>query len=219
MSDSLNPIFSKIHFENNNQIIDIDEPLDKYDLLSLLFHRESIPLDISNIVTQTRNDKKRYFEDTTVCYKCGEMGHVSRDCTQEDLRNCIYCDIEHKKKPCDFLFCDNCFKLGHTYRYCRERSLIPDLCNRCYGLRHYIFECPKVWRCYKLKNTKIQAELMMSCPLCFSSTHFLDDCEQSERQFTIFTKNYLNYVTISTKTQQNYNKNFKKNAQRPKKQK
>ncbi|ELA42942.1 uncharacterized protein VICG_00257 [Vittaforma corneae ATCC 50505] len=192
MPEDTDSIFSKIRIVDGNQIIDIDEDIDKYDLLSMMFHRESVSLDTSRAVTSVKNDKRRYFEDTTVCYKCGEVGHVSRDCTQEQERSCIYCSTMHKGKPCDYLLCDNCFRLGHAYRFCRDRPLEHRLCNLCPAQRHYVDECPRIWRRYKLVNRNRMANFVMSCPLCFSSSHLMDDCEEKDRRFTIFTSNYLN---------------------------
>lgn len=191
MDQISNQIYSTIKIENNLQIIDIDTDLDTYDLLSVLFHKETMVVDSSTVFSIVKNDKRRYFEDTTVCYKCGEIGHISRDCSLVIERNCMYCDINHKGRSCDFLFCDNCLRLGHTSRYCNTRQFQPINCGQCPSQNHYEEECPRIWRRYNLKNLKPSKNLIMSCPLCFSSNHFIDDCEERNRTFTIFTKDYI----------------------------
>lgn len=190
MEQISNSITSEIKIENGLQIIDINTDLDKYELLSLIFHKETVVVDTDRVFSTIKNDRKRYFEDTTVCYQCGQMGHVSRNCDVVKKNNCMYCDMDHKGKNCDFLFCDNCLKLGHTYRFCRERRFQPLNCKLCVNQNHYEEECPRIWRRYKLAKIETALELIMSCPLCFSNTHFLDDCEMQDRKYTIFTKEY-----------------------------
>lgn len=200
MAESENSIFEKIKVENGNQIIDLEEDIDKYELLSLLFHKDSIPLDPSNFTANTKNDKKRYFEDTTVCYKCGQLGHVSRNCDSEDQRNCPYCDTNHKGRNCSLLLCDKCLKVGHTFRFCKERTPEPRICMKCPLQYHYSDECPRTWRKYKMIEKKSAEKLIMSCPICFSTAHFLDDCEMKDKKYTIFTKNYLKILQKDKKT-------------------
>lgn len=191
MAEAPSTLFSSIHIEDGNQIIDIEEDIEKYELLSLLFHREAIPIDQSEFVVTAKNDRKRYFGDSTVCYKCGEIGHVSRDCTKDQLRNCVYCSTRHRGRPCDYLFCDRCSRFGHAYHFCREPRPDDRLCNACPDQVHYITECPRVWRHYRFRSKETRSVAVMSCPLCFSTSHFLDDCEQKARKFSIFTKRYL----------------------------
>lgn len=191
MAEDANPVFSRIYIVDGNQVVDMEEDIGKYDLLSMMFHRESIPLDVSKAAAAARNEKRRYFEDTTVCYKCGEVGHVSRDCAQEQERGCIYCGASHRGRPCDYLLCDNCLRLGHTYRFCRDRQQGHWPCSACPMQRHYADECPRVWRRYRLEGRSRMGSLVMSCPLCFSTSHLMDDCGEKDRRFTIFTKDYL----------------------------
>lgn len=202
--------FSNIKIEDGMQVIDLEEDVEKYDLLSRMFHKESVVLDTKDLVLPLKNDKRRYFEDTTVCYKCGELGHVSRDCIQENNKNCMYCDLNHRGKPCDFIFCDNCQRLGHFYKACREKKYKPTVCLECPLQYHYSDECPRVWRKYRLVNENVKNEFMASCPLCFSRDHFLDDCEYQERRMTIFTKDYLEILGKNRKKQEP-SKKYRKN--------
>lgn len=199
MVEKANSIFSTIRIEDGNQVIDIEEELDKYDLLSLLFHRETIPIDTSKVVVAVKADNRRYFGDTTLCYKCWEIGHMSRDCTQEHLRRCSYCGILHTRKPCDFIMCDNCWNLGHTQRLCRERLRKSRECTRCPKQIHSEDMCPRIWRKYSLVNTNVRRDMIMSCPLCMSTSHFIGDCKDNYTSFTIFTKNYADLVEKDNK--------------------
>lgn len=191
MEEKDESLFSNTREENGVKVLDICDSMDKFELLSLLFHRETVKVEALGEISVTKNDKKRYFEDSTICYNCGEIGHVSRNCGVEKERNCMYCDINHKGKPCDFVLCDNCLNLGHNSRNCRSRPRQLRICKKCPLQSHYDDECPRVWRKYRLKSTSKSSSLIMSCPYCYSDSHFMDDCSMKDRKFTIFTKHYL----------------------------
>lgn len=183
--------FTNVREENGIKVLDIGHDMGKFEILSLLFHKETIKVEALGEISVVKNDRKRYFEDSTVCYNCGEIGHVSRNCRVERERNCMYCDINHRGRPCDFVLCDNCLNMGHSSRNCRNRSRQSRICRSCPLQCHYEDECPRTWRKYKLRNTAKGCDLVMSCPYCYSDSHFMDDCLMKDRKFTIFTKNFL----------------------------
>ncbi|KAM0681743.1 hypothetical protein GINT2_000257 [Glugoides intestinalis] len=192
MIENVSSIFSKIKLEDGIQVIDLEEDMNNYELLSLLFHKKSIPLDSSQIIVSSNIESRRYFGNNAVCYRCGEIGHLSMDCKQDRRVNCMFCDKLHIGCSCDYLLCDNCNMLGHTFRYCKQRPIGNEMCRRCPAPQcHYIYECPRKWRKYKLLNKNSNKTIIASCPLCFSTSHFLDDCDKKDRKFTIFTKKYL----------------------------
>lgn len=182
--------------EDGRKIIDLDTKMDKYELLALLFHKETAKIDSSKEINVVKNDKKRYFEDTTMCYNCGDIGHTSRNCKVVREVNCMYCDTYHNRKPCDFILCDNCLYLGHSARWCRSKPYELEVCTDCPFQYHYSDECPRIWRKYKiLGNSKATKDnIIMSCPCCQSSSHFMDDCPQKDRRFSIFTKDYMKII-------------------------
>lgn len=48
-----------------------------------------------------------------------------------------------------------------------------------------------------MKSSSRKSNLIMSCPYCYSDSHFMDDCQMKDRKFTIFTKNFLRILGSS----------------------
>lgn len=204
MEKNTNKIFEQIKIEDGKQILDIDFCVDKYELLSQMFYKETISTDSNISFSNVKAEKKRFFEDTTVCFNCGNMGHVSRECTEDRNRNCMFCDLYHRNKPCQFLFCDNCHHLGHSYKFCRQKRYDYPLCKCAPTQNHYIDECTNMWRTYKIRNAdNYKKDIIKSCPLCFSKSHFIDDCELQTRKYTIFNSDYERYIGKKAKKLKN----------------
>ena len=93
-------------------------------ILELLKGKEK---NISNEehVTKTETIKKEYKRNNEkkkiICYKCGEKGHVSRNCRRNNM-NYEYCGKNnHKTEDCyRKRKCNKCKGIGHTEDFCRK---------------------------------------------------------------------------------------------------
>lgn len=194
MAEINGSLFKSIKIENGLHIIDLVEDMDKYELLSEIFHSETMHVDRDDSIVIVKNENKRYFGDNTLCYKCGETGHVSRACQKSVERNCMFCDLYHANRPCDYVFCYNCLNFGHKEKYCREKKTARFICKSCPSQLHYECDCPRSWRHYNILNSNVRPEFRMSCAYCHSPGHFIDDCKMKDCQISIFTKNYRAYL-------------------------
>lgn len=175
---------------NGQNVIELEVPVEKYELLSLLFHQETLRIERDESIIISKAENKRYFGDSTMCYKCGEYGHQSRDCQSNIERNCMYCGIIHANRPCEYVFCDNCLCFGHRENRCREQQFPKVICRSCPSQYHYTHDCPRAWRRYVTRNLGQSKSFVMSCAYCHSASHFIDDCESKACRFSIFTKHY-----------------------------
>ncbi|KTW29469.1 uncharacterized protein T551_02085 [Pneumocystis jirovecii RU7] len=134
--------------------------------------------------TETSNDwmhlsKGRYFgiaEDEVICHKCGEPGHILRECSQEMCTNCGTVN-DHLASRCPMLQrCHNCNELGHILVDCKKpwKSNTCSLCNSKY---HPNDMCPKIWRCYIFSpNAPKDFKPKRYCYNCAEYGHYGDDC-------------------------------------------
>lgn len=199
MAGGCGPLLESVKTENGLQIIDIADEMDKYDLLSGIFHCETMRVERDDSIVIVRNENKRYFGDNTVCYRCGETGHVSRACQRAVERNCMFCDRSHAGRPCDYLFCYGCHNFGHKEDHCRERRAARVICKACPSQLHYERDCPRQWRSYVIVSTGTSPEFRMNCAYCHSTGHFIDDCKMKDCQISIFTKAYKGYLKKAPK--------------------
>ena len=60
----------------------------------------------------------------TICYRCGEKVHISRNCNRRE-KECKHCGREgHVETECEekYLKCWRCQKLGHRESRCEEKK-------------------------------------------------------------------------------------------------
>ncbi len=179
--------FKHMTMEEGMNIVDLPPHINNFDLLSYMYHDAPIVVQKDENLFISAREKQRFVDDT-ICYVCGLNGHLSSNCPEKKFQNCYYCDRFHKNETCQFLFCFNCGNLGHNQESCRERSQKPIQCEACPNV-HDVRECCRNVRCYFGKFDK-NANILMSCPYCFSDEHFSDDCKLNTDCSTIFTKKF-----------------------------
>ncbi|KAG5438236.1 hypothetical protein PCANB_003087 [Pneumocystis canis] len=155
--------------------------------------REKITEDLENLDsdecsesenTETINDwihlsKGRYFgvpKDEIICHKCGEPGHISRECSREMCTNCGTVN-DHLASRCPMLQkCHNCNELGHILVDCKKPRK-SNICNTCHSKYHPDDMCPKIWRCYIFNpDAPKDFKPQRYCYNCAEYGHYGDDC-------------------------------------------
>lgn len=147
-----------------------------------LYHRESflkvLPVKSSSSSPSATTQKmsSRYFaEDRSSgdadnngqsgykpkCFNCGEVGHISADCS----------------KPAMKMACYNCGENGHKSRECpKERA--PKTCYRCNEVGHISSQCPNS-SSHSPRSGSGPREGV--CYRCRQPGHFANDCSQERR--------------------------------------
>ncbi|XP_077582649.1 CCHC-type zinc finger, nucleic acid binding protein b [Stigmatopora nigra] len=140
--------------------------------------------------TRVQRGRGRARPKDTFCYRCGERGHVARDCerTEDACYNCgqaghISRECPEPKKERQPL-CYNCGKAGHVARECQHAH--QQKCYSCGGSDHIQKGCHKVkcYRCGELGHVAMHCKQapQLSCYNCGKAGHLAKECAEEERE-------------------------------------
>lgn len=182
--------------------LDMGDADSQLELVTLLFHSEDLEVQRWGENEPVEEGcATRYFADNVLCYTCGQIGHQERRCPRNTGLFCILCASEgHYKYNCPQRVCLSCYKCGHIAKDCREKSERRRyaMCRQCTSGEHSVMDCPLVWRTYSLARTP-RGKVAKSCPLCFSSRHFADDCSSRRTKFSIFSSDFCRIAQAGCK--------------------
>ena len=117
------------------------------------------------------NASRYYIRDiTTKCFRCGQIGHRSDSCPNEQLaKPCPLCaKTGHDSWSCPLAkICFNCGIPGHINRECPERRGMPQrlVCSTCFRSHHHRWRCPE--RIHNISSWNAR------CMSCGKEGHFM----------------------------------------------
>jgi len=83
------------------------------------------------------------------CKRCGQVGHISKDCENQEVRKCNECDsTQHLVKECPVA---------------AQRKLAESECRRCGEKGHVKNNCPNA-RVHRCSNCKLRGHRAAECP-------------------------------------------------------
>ena len=131
--------------------------------------------------------KPRYFKEnvTTRCLKCGIMGHIAVQCTNEAIKDpCYLCgEHEHESNSCPNKLCFICNEMGHQAKDCRLYSQAKSSafkqgqCQNCFNYGHTKGQCLLVKPNYRhplyigQKNINSLKSSQKRCVICSQFGH------------------------------------------------
>ncbi|GJJ76456.1 protein AIR1/2 [Entomortierella parvispora] len=136
--------------------------------------------ELGHLDNEDFKGRNRYYMEKEAgrkCHKCGEVGHIGRECT---VTVCYICGAkdDHVARDCPNSICYNCNKKGHISEKCpmpRGYGQYTD-CRKCGSRAHATEDCPTVWRSYIMKSNAPLQPVVAYCYNCAALGHFGDDC-------------------------------------------
>ena len=125
---------------------------------------------------EIKNSHRRYYTKDNItikCFNCGEVGHLSNQCTNIVLPCCLKCnEYGHTERTCPKVQCFYCNKIGHRSKECPIKKNINQkakstLCKLCKNYGHNSIDC----LIYPKAITKENSE--PNCYFCGSKEHFI----------------------------------------------
>lgn len=212
---SLKNAFQCAKYQDDCYYITLDDKISINDILEFAFFESLIPVEKDSNLKLVTVEKNRFINEE-ICYLCGNVGHVMRECKVNSIRRCQWCDMEHTTDNCQFKYCSNCRNIGHFEKYCptKKQKIIP--CKICLQksngkILHDIDDCPKIWKRYKLLGD-VKIKKNFSCPRCLSHNHYLGDCKLVNQNISIFSKNWSLLCNIDLPNKNIKNNKSKKNS-------
>lgn len=153
---------------------------------------------------------RRYFDsaDSLKCFNCGERGHTSETCKEENVKPCFICAHPgHLERNCPNQLCLRCNLGGHVIKDCRFSGRVPRLrvCSRCGSRAHTLLDCTyqpqqnsadlASVRCFICGNyghlccrnsRKLNQKRPQFCSNCASQGHWHFDCPQQNRMMSYY---------------------------------
>ncbi|WUR02256.1 TRAMP complex RNA-binding subunit [Vairimorpha necatrix] len=180
------------------KILDFSKYIDGFEVVNLedeevkkLINDDN--LNIYNIFSSLYHSK---FEKVPEGVNTEGIKYKVAKCTEA----CLYCTRDHLASDCPYVICKKCGERGHLSKKCNNKQTESKstLCKKCAFASHSVFDCPAVYREYKI-DKEIE-EVKKTCGNC-AGEHFVNDCPSSleSSRFSIFDEKYLQHMKNSRK--------------------
>lgn len=163
---------------------------------------EFFPKDRNELLARLDDAGEVVNSGRSVCHNCGELGHISKNCTEARADKpeqpkilCSNCSEEgHRLRDCpqprvDRFACKNCGQSGHKAAECDQPPNLDNIeCRKCNERGHFSRDCPKggsracrncggeghiAKECTEPLNLD-----MVTCRNCEKTGHFSRDCPE-----------------------------------------